>query len=176
MKTIIKLNLMLLGILCMSLSHYTSDNFKFQELDFIDVKCIKVNNLITINSTKNQVIKAFGKPDSIKIFFNELIDEKPTYQYNYQNSYFDIYDSKVEKFAIKDIDYSILGFRPGMDLDKLKKRFSKSFTSKYIYDENYPNHYIVKIGLKHKKEMIDSYVLFKVNKKNILSIEYWEEY
>ncbi|QMU66172.1 MAG: hypothetical protein GKR88_19095 [Flavobacteriaceae bacterium] len=146
------------------------------ELDYISIKSVKVNNQISINSTKKELVKSFGKPDSIEKFFNELIDEKPTYRYKYGNSYFDIYDSKVSTFMVADSKFSIMGFSPGMNLKKLVEKFPKSYASKYVYDEKLPSRYNIRVGLKSNKSIIDSDLFFKVDNKKVLSIEYWEDY
>ena len=84
MKTIFN-KFILLGCLFV----FVNENILAQEYDAIDVKCIKVNNKVNIlNSTQEDVINAFGKPDRIETFFNEMFDEKPTYRYWYNNSYY----------------------------------------------------------------------------------------
>lgn len=145
------------------------------ELNYIDIKCVKVNNQISIDSTEEELLKSFGKPNSIEKLFDELIDEKPTYRYKYGSSYFDIYDSKVSTFMVADSKFSVMDFYSGMELNKLMKKFPKSFASKYIYDEKFPdNNYVrILIGGDWNRE---SSILFKVNKDKVLSIEYWEEY
>lgn len=173
---IIKLNLILLGFIFLIIPNDFISNIDYQgELNSIDIDCVKVNNQIKIGSTQGQVINLFGKPDLIEELFVPLIDENPTYRYKYKNSYFDIYESKVESFYIKDSFFSTINFHPGMNLNELKKKFPESFSLRYESGDD-PSLCIVRILIDGKNHFRESSILVKINKDEIVSIEYWEEY
>ncbi len=84
---------------------------------------------IELGSSKGELIKLFGKYDSVEFYFDPVVDEDSTERYYYKRSFFDVYQDQITGFTIVDNNYPLTykNIRVGDSSNALKEIFANSF-------------------------------------------------
>ena len=145
------------------------------ELNYVSSKSVMVVNQIGIGSSINDLVRVFGKPDSITEEFDLIVDETPTQYYHYKNTYFELKEGDVTSFNLANELFSIVGLRAGDSEVKLSKKFPKSYSNKYYAGED-RSQLMVRVGLLTPNGLKSDayYLVFYLDNNMISSINYWE--
>lgn len=124
-----KKNLLLIALLCVSYSV----NAQSPKTDNFDGDIV-INNQIRLGDTIQEVVQAFGQPDSVASEYWDIPEVTATYYYYANGAEFYFVHQKLDSFLLKKSSYILsldsMQLRVGNSIHSLQNIFPKSYSNR----------------------------------------------